>query len=508
MSLKEHDKRTFIIDSANAYTARQISKREFLRRMGLAGIGFSSFGLAMLGGYRRGRRGFEIAAPAHAEGLPDNQAKWLQEVGSRYRGTKIRFTSEATPPTVVLNQIKKEFTDPTGIEVEIEIVSLEQVLSKATQDVQGRLGAYDLYYLDQSWVAAFAQDCIDPIQLYKDKPELAMPDFDFDDFCRPLVEGAALVDGKWMGIPFDIPIFILMYRKDLLDKHGIKVPTTYPEFTNAVKAITQAESADGVFGTGLQAKFGHYSLECDWSQAVWGHGGSVFGQNKRFSGNDEQGIAGLNWYQELLNYAPPNSTAATWDGQFEMMRSGKVALVQSWSELFPGLDANDSKVPGLWEPAKPLTPTALRSPADCGFNEKPNAGHQGGSLLALSKYSKNREAAWVFMQWGTCKATMTRCTLAGGFAPTRNSCFMDPAVKAKAKVMTGTTRHLDIVQWTINNAIATEPHFPLWIGYANNELPTAIGKLLTGQDYGGDAKKCMDEVAKIIDAKSKEAGLF
>src|SRR5437868_14455844 len=110
-----------------------------------------------------------------------------------------------------------------------------------------------------------------------------------------------------MVIPFDIPIFILMYRKDLLDKHGIKVPTTYPEFTNAVKAITQAESADGVFGTGLQAKFGHYSLECDWSQAVWGHGGSVFGKNKRFSGNDEQGIAGLNWYRELLNYAPPNS---------------------------------------------------------------------------------------------------------------------------------------------------------------------------------------------------------
>src|SRR5205823_834579 len=201
MSLKGHDKRTCIIDSANAYTARQLSKREFLRRMGLAGIGFSSFGLAMLGGHRRGRRGFEIAAPADAEGLPDNQAKWLQEVGSRYRGTKIRFTSEATPPTVVLNQIKKEFTDPTGIEVEIEIVPLEQVLSKATQDVQGRLGAYDLYYLDQSWVAAFAQDCIDPIQLYKDKPELAMPDFDFDDFCRPLVEGAALVDGKWMGTP-------------------------------------------------------------------------------------------------------------------------------------------------------------------------------------------------------------------------------------------------------------------------------------------------------------------
>src|SRR5262249_23833572 len=284
MSFKEHDKQTFIIDSCNAYTARSISKREFLRRMTLAGIGFSAFSLSMLGGHRRSRLGFGIAEQAYAEGLPDNQAKWLKEVGSRYKGAKIRYTSEATPPTVVLNQIKKEFTDPTGIEVQIEIVPLEQVLAKATQDVQGQLGTYDLYYLDQSWVSTFAPDCVDPIEYYKSKPELAMPAFDWDDFSKPLVDGEALVDGKWMGIPFDIPIFILMYRQDLLDKHGIKVPTTYDEFTAAVKAIGEAEKANGIFGTGLQAKAGHYSLECDWSQAVWGHGGSLLGQDLKFDG--------------------------------------------------------------------------------------------------------------------------------------------------------------------------------------------------------------------------------
>jgi multiple sugar transport system substrate-binding protein len=508
MSFKEHDRQTFIIDSANAFTERRMAKREFLRRMGLAGIGFSAFGLALLGGRRRGGGGRALAPPAHAEGLPDSQAKWLKEVGRPFRGTKIRFTSEATPPSVVLNRIKQEFTEPTGIEVEIEIVPLEQVLAKALADVRGQLGACDLYYLDQSWVAGFTQHCVDPTELAKDKPELAMPDFDFADFCRPLVESISLVDGKWRGIPFDIPIFILMYRDDLMDKHGLKQPTTYPEFLQAVTEITREEKATGVFGTGLQAKAGHYSLECDWSQAVWGHGGSIFGKDRRFAGNDPQGLAGLDWYRALLAQAAPNSIDATWDGQAEMMRSGRVAMVQSWAEFFPALDANDSKVRGLWQPARPLTPHALRPAAECGFNERPNAAHQGGSLISLSRHSKNRDAAWIFLQWATCREIMTRCTLAGGFAPTRNSCFDDPRVKAKATVTAGTTRHLEVVRWTINNAIASEPDFPLWLGFANGELPTEIGKLLSGQAYGGDTKACLDAVAKAIDAKNREAGLL
>jgi multiple sugar transport system substrate-binding protein len=515
MSFERFAKQTFIVDTANAYTERRITKREFLRRMGLAGIGFSAFGLGMLGGHRRGTGAFGFGESAHARGLspaggglPDSQAKWLKEVGSKFKDAKIRYTTEATPPSIVLNQIKQEFTDPTGIEVEVEIVPLEQVLAKATQDVQGRLGTYDLFYLDQSWIATFAPDCVNPIELYKDRPELAMPDFDWDDFSRPLVDSVAQVDGQWMGIPFDIPIFILMYRKDLLEKHGIEAPTTYDEFTAAVKAIGEAEKAKGIFGTGLQAKFGHYSLECDWTQAVWGHGGSVFGKDKKFAGNDAPAVEGLKWYQELLTMSPPSSTASDWDGQFEMMVSGRVALVQSWAEFFPGLDADDSKVKGLWEPAKPLTPTGLRAAADCGFNEKPNAGHQGGSPIALSKYSKNPEAAWIFMQWACCKEIMTRCTLASGVAPTRISSYADPRVKAKAKVGPGTTRHLDVVKWTIDNAMATEPHMPLWADLSTNEIPTELGKLLTGQEYGGDAKQCLDAIASIVDAQVEAAGLL
>ena len=74
--------------------------------------------------------------------------------------------------------------------------------------------------------------------------------------------------------------------------------------------ITEAEKANNMFGTGLQAKSGHYSLECDWTQAVWGHGGGIFGKDKHFTGNDEAGIKGLQWYQDLLKNAPAASTTS------------------------------------------------------------------------------------------------------------------------------------------------------------------------------------------------------
>jgi multiple sugar transport system substrate-binding protein len=507
MSFKDHDKKTFIVDTANSYSERRISKRSFLKKMGMAGVGFSAFGVGMLGNPRKFRGNLSLLGnEALAEGDPNVNA-WLKDVGAKFKGTKIRYTSEATPPTVVLDKIKKEFTDLTGIDVEIEIVPLEQVLAKATQDVQGKLGTYDLYYLDQSWASTFAQDTFDPIAYYKDKPDLAMPGFDWDDFSKPLVEGLTLIDGKWTGIPFDIPIFITMYRKDILEKHKIAPPKTVDEFTAAVKMITEAEKANGMFGTGLQAKSGHYSLNTDWTQAVWNEGGSIFTKDKKFSGNDEAGVRGLQWYQEMLKNAPANSTASTWDGQFQMMASGQVALVNTWDEDFPGMDADDSKVKGLWEATHPIVGKKLRSAADAGFGEIPNNGHQGGSNLALSKYSKNPDAAWIFMQWACSKDIMTRCTLAGGFAPMRLSSFADPRVKAKAVVGAGTTRHLDVVKWTIDNAMASEPDMPLWAGFANNEIPVNLGKLLTGQDYGGDAKKCMDDIASQIDKAVADSGL-
>jgi multiple sugar transport system substrate-binding protein len=480
--MNDSDRKGYVADSARAYSGRHIGKREFLRRLSVAGVGLSSFAATMLGG----NRPFPgvASAQAQADGGPSAEmAKWLRDVGGKYRGTKIRFVSESTPPTVVAKLLARdEFTANTGIDVDIEIVPLEQVLEKATVDVRGQLGTYDLLYLDQSWTALFSGDTVDPRELYDRKRDLALPGFDWSDFSRPLMQGISTYQDKLIGIPFDIPIFILMYRKDLFDKHGLKVPTTMDEYMKVVKALDEAERGNGIYGTTGQLKAGHYSLTCDWSAWLWAHGGSVFDRNGFFSGGDQEGMRGLAYMLDLVKHMPPAARNWTWDGEAQSLAQGNAAMAISWGEFFPGFDGKESKVVGLMEAARPPAEARLRSPDAAGFLEVPHIGHQGGSSICLSRYSKNPEAAWIFMQWVCSKDVAARSAILGsGGAAVRNSTYKDPRVLAAAKVGPGTTRHFPATEWTINNAMGSDPKLPAWVEISNDFIPSELGKLLAGQ---------------------------
>src|SRR5262245_37157561 len=77
MSFKEHDRKTFIVDTACDFAARRISKREFLRRTALAGVGFSAFAAGLLGHTRPFRGHLSLLGDeALADTAPD-MAKWL-----------------------------------------------------------------------------------------------------------------------------------------------------------------------------------------------------------------------------------------------------------------------------------------------------------------------------------------------------------------------------------------------------------------------------------------------
>lgn len=503
MNLKDRNQRLYVAQQGEKVRKGLISRREFLRRAALAGFGLSAAGLMRM----------ERAAAAPYRPLPglssvmadysDDQIKWLTEVGGRFSGTTVRLSSESTAPSQITSGlIADNFTKYTGIEVQWEQTPLDQVLAKITQDTATENASNDIYYLDQSWVGRFVNDIVDTRETYiNTDTDLNMPDYDFGDFVPELVPAIAEYQGVLVGVPFDIPIFIFSYRKDVLENLGLAVPTNMPEFMDAAKAIFDAnltnEDGSRIYGYVGQWKSGHYALQCDWSQWLWAHGGSHTGADGSVVINDDAGVAAAEYMIELGKYTDPGSTTYDWSGQGDAVGAGLGGLVINWGEFFPGWDNPDkSKVAGLMEPADLPAEIALRTKDECSFDETPGIGHQGGSCLALSKYSQNQDAAWVFLQWATSKETMALAA-AQSNTPVRQSTFDDPRITALAQPVAGTTRHFPAILKAIKERMGTEPHFPAWadISSTGAVIPTELGLMTTGAQ---DAKTTVDNIAAAI----------
>jgi len=494
MRFNHNNRKKFLADVTQRYVSGRMDRRAFLRAGGKLGLGAGALGLGL------GNRGGGFLPQAHAQGVEQDpeMMKWLADAAKPFAGQTIRLATESTPPSNAINSfLKQNFIDATGINVEIEVLPLEQVLQKLTLDVASGLGTYDLYYIDQSWMAAFAGDVVDPRERYESAPDLAMPDYDMDDFLPALVDGISMYEDVMVGVPYDIPIFIQMYRKDVYEELGLSVATTMEEYLSNSQAIMEAKGPE-MYGTTGQMKSGHYSLECDWTCWLWGAGGSIFGPDGTFSGNDAEGLAAMEYWIKLKDTMPEGVTTWTWDGQGQAMGQGLAGQVMSWGEFFTGWDAPGSPTSGLYEAAVPPAPSkALRT--ETGFGEIPGVGHQGGSSLAVSRYAKSPEAAWLFAQWATSFDTQVLITaLGGGTGPTRASVYDDPRILANAKPgIEGTTRHLPVVRETIAEHMGSEPDLPEWAELSNDTIPVELGKFWAG-DYDSP-EAVMDEIKRKVD---------
>ena len=485
----DRQQRVHVAEMQRKYRAGSIDRRRFLRAAAAAGFGFAS---ARFSAGIRGVTAQSIPATPLAEsGLTDQQRQFLREVGGGFKGTRIRVVSENTPPGEIIGRmIREEFTPLSGIEVDWTPVPLDEVLAKTVADTlagaDGSKGHVDIFYWDQAWLARFADESVGVAELL-DRREFAYPDYDFDDFLPQLVEATASYTGRIVGVPFDIPIFIMLFRRDILDDLGLAVPTTMEDYLDVVRAIDESRRGSGVRGTAGQWKTGHFSLQCEASAWMWAHGGHHFGPDNRPDYVTDGNRRGLEYMLELGKHMSPESSGWDWNGQAEALTQGRAGIVISWSEFFPGCDdERRSKVVGLVEAADCPREAALLSTADCGFHETPGISRQGGSCLALSRHAPNPDPAWIFMQWATSADVTARANASGADTPVRKSSFTDPRVLAKNAPMLGTTRHFDVTRRAIEGRMGTSPHLPAWVSRATEVNATELGRLTTGQQ-GVDA---------------------
>lgn len=496
----DYQQRLAVAGAVRKFRQGRISRRDLLRFLGLAGFGFSS--PRFLSGCSQPvqRIRSKLSSYEIEDLLTPEQQDFLKQVGKSLQGKTIRIVTEDTLSCQAIWKITQEkFIPLTNIQVQWDLLPLDRVLARITQDTARQSGVYDIFYIDQAWIGRFINDSINPQELLE-KPDFAYPGYDFDDLLKPLLTNIASYQNRLGGIPIDIPIFIMIYRRDILQNLGLEVPETLSDYLKVVREIHYAKSPQ-LSGTVGQWQPGSYALNCDMTAWLWGFGGSIFGANGQPAINDDRGIAGLEYMMELGEYMVPQSRLFDWSGQAEAFMDGKAGIYISWGEYFPIFDdPKRSKIVGLAEAAPCPREFSLRSPADCSFGEVPGISHQGGSCLMLSRYSKNKDAAWVFLQWITSPKISLLASLEAGSSGIRQSTYEHDLTRQQARIMPKTTRHMGVVLDAILNRMGTEPHLPTWAQLATNDFPVELGKMVTQQQ---NVKVTADRMAIMAAAAAR-----
>ncbi len=478
-----------------------VNRREFIRNALLAGFGAC---LPSLSGCRRPLIGppgqKQILDTLGPESVAEKQVcrQFLEEMGRRFKGTRLRIISENTPPSVVTRQIMlDEFIPATGMDVEWDLLPLDRVLAKISADTARQIGTHDIYYVDQQWVARFAEDLIDPRTLL-DKADLAYPNYDFGDILPELVEHLARYNDRLVGIPYDVSIEIMIYRRDILARLGLKPPRTRAEFLAAAREITN-DKREQAYGTSGMWKAGHLSLYIEFVSLLWSFGGSIYLANEQPSLNDAATHTTLDYMQKISGAMSPAVTTWDWKSEAESFANGGTALlIQPGEYLAMFNDPAQSEVAGLVDVARCPRATALRPAEACGFSETPNVSHQGGSLLSISRYSRSIEAAWILVQWATSSDVVTRASiLGGGSSPIRNSTYRDPRIIQSSRILTSPTYHFPVSLEAILHDMGSDPMLPQFPDIAVHGLAAELGKFTTGQQSGRVTAEAMEKLARV-----------
>ena len=250
---------------------------------------------------------------------------------------------------------------------------------------------------------------------------MTSPDFAWDDFI-PAVRDGATVDGKIPITPDRAAALpILYYRRDLFQQFNLQRPKTWQDVWDAAKTIYEGTNKQ-VFGMALRGKAA--AATSMFAPLLYDFGGEwIDRKTGNMAFNTPEALAAFEWWGNILRqYGPPGSVNNHWAEVTSIYSQGRAAMLFddiTFITIFA--DPSKSKVAG-----KAGYAPAPTGPASAAWRSlPPYAPNVTG--LAISGLSKQKEAAWLLVQFLSDRITSKRYMLQGGLAP-RQSAWVDPDV--------------------------------------------------------------------------------
>jgi multiple sugar transport system substrate-binding protein len=212
----------------------------------------------------------------------------------------------------------RQFTELTGVPVQVESVSLEDLAPKAA--MSANLGAGpDMVMGSYGQPQLYPDKCLDVSELANYLAEKYGGWYD-------AVKAYCMTGGRWIALGMGFPTSCVVYRESMVKAAGFKeIPRDLAGFLKLCRALNARGTPAGF---ALGNAIGDGTTWCHW--LVWSHGGRLVDANDRVVINSKETIAALEYAKELyptlvpgtLSWLDPSNNKAFLAGQISLTYNG------------------------------------------------------------------------------------------------------------------------------------------------------------------------------------------
>ena len=335
----------------------------------------------------------------------------------------------AWDPANALQELTKEFTAETGIEVNFEFVPWPNFADRMLNELNSGGKLCDLMIGDSQWIGGGAENGhYVKLNDFFDSSGISMDDF------APATVYAYSTWPKGTPNYYALPAMGdangWFYRKDWFDRADIKAayksatgqdlrePQSQKELLQ-IAQFFQGREIDGktIYGAAIFTERGSEGITMGVTSAMYPWGFKYENTPGKYdmdgAVNSSAAVEALEFYKEFYKTAtPPGYTNAYMGESLDAFKSGQVAMAMNWFAFFPGLYADPNtggdKIEFFVNPPQNQAGSTL--------------GGQGISVVA---YSEKQDAALEYIKWFSDPAVQAKWWELGGYSA-HNSVLQDP----------------------------------------------------------------------------------